>query len=61
MKCDVIKRNDDPNRVKETPTAPLVLIIVPGLVAKLAVQIAGVHTHTHTHTHMHNYITMYSV
>ena len=49
VKCDVIKRKDDPNRVNETPTAPLVLIRVPGLVAKLAVQIAGANIHVHTY------------
>ena len=40
MKCDVMKRKDEPNRVKERPTAPLVLMRVPGLVAKLAVHTA---------------------
>lgn len=40
VKCDVMKRKDDPNRVKERPTAPLVLMRVPGLVAKLAVHTA---------------------
>ena len=40
MKCDVTKRKDEPNRVKERPTAPLVLMRVPGLVAKLAVHTA---------------------
>ena len=42
MKCDVIKRKEEPNRVKERPTAPLVLIRVPGRVAKLAVHTAVV-------------------
>ena len=40
VKCDVMKRKDEPKRVKERPTAPLVLIRVPGLVAKLAVHTA---------------------
>ena len=40
MKCDVTKRKEEPNKVKERPTAPLVLISVPGLVAKLAVLMA---------------------
>ena len=40
MKCDVIKRKEEPKRVKERPTAPLVLMRVPGLVAKLAVHTA---------------------
>ena len=40
MKCDVMKRKDEPKRVKERPTAPLVLMRVPGLVAKLEVQTA---------------------
>jgi hypothetical protein len=35
-----MKRKDEPNRVKERPTAPLVLMRVPGLVAKLAVPTA---------------------
>ena len=38
MKCDVMNRKDEPKRVKERPTPPLVLMRVPGLVAKLAVQ-----------------------
>lgn len=40
MKCDVMKRKDEPKREKERPTPPLVLMRVPGLVAKLAVQTA---------------------
>ena len=35
-----MKRNEEPNKVKERPTAPFVLISVPGLVAKLAVHTA---------------------
>lgn len=36
-----MKRKDEPNKVKEMPTAPLVLIMVTGLVAKLAELVAG--------------------
>ena len=32
VKCEVINRNEEPKRVKEIPTAPLVLIVVTGLV-----------------------------
>jgi hypothetical protein len=35
-----MKRKEEPNRVKERPTAPLVLMIVTGLVAKLAEVVA---------------------
>ena len=41
VKCDVMKRKEEPNSVNERPTAPLVLIRVPGLVAKLAVHTPG--------------------
>ena len=33
VKCEVMKRKEDPNSVKHSPTPPLVFIIVPGLVA----------------------------
>ena len=39
MKWDVINKKDEPKRLKERPTAPLVLMIVTGLVAKLAVEV----------------------
>lgn len=35
LKCDVMKRNDDPKRLNLTATAPLVLIAVTALVARL--------------------------
>lgn len=61
MKCDVTKRKEEPNKVKARPTAPLVLISVPGLVAKLAVLTAmAKKQHTHidqlqrTNTKLHS-------
>lgn len=39
-RCEVMKRKEEPKRVKESPTPPLVLMMVTGRVAKLAVQVA---------------------
>ena len=36
MKCEVMKRKDEPKREKLSPRPPLVFINVPGLVAWLA-------------------------
>lgn len=33
VKCELMNKKDDPNNVKDTPTPPFVLIMVPGLVA----------------------------
>lgn len=40
VKCEVMKRKDEPKRVKEMPTAPLVLMMVTGLVANVAEVVA---------------------
>ena len=40
VKWEVMKRKEEPNKVKERPTAPFVLMMVTGLVAKLAEEVA---------------------
>ena len=42
VKCEVMKRKDEPKRVKEMPTAPLVLMMVTGRVAKVAEVVAAI-------------------
>lgn len=41
VKCEVMKRKEEPNSVKEIPTAPLVFMMFTGLVAKLAEVVAA--------------------